>query len=291
MQVQVEIGRLIPMITSLDYEFTKSEKKVAKVVLENSQSVIYNSITDLAEIANVGEATIIRFCRKLGFKGYQGFKMALAQEITMNKQNTTDLAINAPIKDDDSLETIAKKFYRVSDKALKETLSLLDYRALEEIAEMISKANRVYFFGVGYSGTTAMEAKYKFMRLGLVCDAYTDNHFMAMAASILNQNDVVIGISHSGSAIETVKGLEIARKVGAKTICITHHAKSPITKHADVTLLNGSKEGPLQVGGVGTKIAQLFVIDLIYTQLVRTNQDKAITNTQKTREAVEKNLY
>lgn len=291
MQVQVEIGRLIPMITSLDYEFTKSEKKVAKVVLENSQSVIYNSITDLAEIANVGEATIIRFCRKLGFKGYQGFKMALAQEITMNKQSTTDLAINAPIKEDDSLETIAKKFYRVSDKALKETLSLLDYRAMEQIAEMISEANRVYFFGVGYSGTTAMEAKYKFMRLGLVCDAYTDNHFMAMAASILNQNDVVIGISHSGSAIETVKGLEIARKVGAKTICITHHAKSPITKHADVTLLNGSKEGPLQVGGVGTKIAQLFVIDLIYTQLVRINQEKAITNTQKTREAVEKNLY
>lgn len=291
MQNNIDVGRLIPMITSLDYEFTKSEKKVSKIVINNPEKIIYSSITDLADLAEVGEATIIRFCRKLGFKGFQGFKMALAQELSMNKQSSTNLSVNAPIEENDSLEIIAKKFYTVNDKALKETLSLLDYTSLEKAAELVSKAERVYFFGVGFSGTTAMESKYKFMRIAINCDAYTDNHFMAMAASLLNPNDVVIGISHSGSSLETVKGLEIARSVGAKTICITHHAKSPITKHADITLLNGSKEGPLQVGGVGTKIAQLFVIDLIYTQVVRINKDKAISNTKKTREAIEKKLY
>jgi DNA-binding MurR/RpiR family transcriptional regulator len=278
------------MIVSLDYEFTKSEKKVAQIILEKTEEVIYSTITDLSDLADVGEATIIRFCRKLGFKGYQGFKMALAQEITMN-QKTGNMLLNSPIEADDTIEVVAQKFYNVSEKALKETLLLLDYKVLEEVAEVVRKAKRVFFFGVGFSGVTALEAKFKFMQIGLSSDAYTDNHLMAMVASTLGPDDVVIGISHSGSAIETVKGIKIARDSGAKTICITHHAKSPITKEAELTLLNGSKEGPLQGGAIGTKIAQLFVIDLIYTQVVMLNEEKAIELKKRARDAVQESLY
>lgn len=287
---KIEVGRLLPMIVSLDYEFTKSEKKVAQVILEKTDEVIYSTITDLSDMASVGEATIIRFCRKLGFKGYQGFKMALAQEITMN-QNNGNILLNSPIEAEDTIDVVAQKFYSVSEKALKETLLLLDYKTLEIVAGLVKRAKRVFFFGVGFSGITALEAKFKFMQIGLSSDAYTDNHLMAMVASTMTEEDVVIGISHSGSAIETVKGIKIAKDNGAKTICITHHAKSPITKEAEYTLLNGSKEGPLQGGAIGTKIAQLFVIDLIYTQVVMLNEERAIELKKKARDAVQESLY
>ncbi len=287
---KIEVGRLLPMIVSLDYEFTKSEKKVAQVILEKTDEIIYSTITDLSDMANVGEATIIRFCRKLGFKGYQGFKMALAQEITMN-QNSENILFNSPIEVEDTIDVVAQKFYSVSEKALKETLLLLDYKTLEQVAGLVKKAKRVFFFGVGFSGITALEAKFKFMQIGLNSDAYTDNHLMAMVASTMTEEDVVIGISHSGSAIETVKGIKIAKDNGVKTVCITHHAKSPITKEAEYTLLNGSKEGPLQGGAIGTKIAQLFVIDLIYTQVVMLNEEKAIELKKKARDAVQGSLY
>jgi DNA-binding MurR/RpiR family transcriptional regulator len=287
---KIEVGRLLPMIVSLDYEFTRSEKKVAKIILEKAEEVIYSTITDFSELADVGEATIIRFCRKLGFKGYQGFKMALAQEITMNKKKGTML-LNGPIDIGDTIEVVAQKFYHVSERALKETLSLIDYEVLEKVAGLVNNARRVYFFGVGFSGVSALEAKFKFMQIGLSADAYTDNHFMAMVSSTMNEDDVVVGISHSGSAIETVKALKIAKDNGAKTIAITHHAKSPITKEAHMTLLNGSKEGPLQGGAIGTKIAQLFVIDLIYTQVVMLNEEKAVELKKKARDAVQENLY
>lgn len=287
---KIEVGRLLPMIVSLDYEFTRSEKKVARIVLDKTEDVIYSTITDLSDLADVGEATIIRFCRKLGFKGYQGFKMALAQEITMNKKKGTML-LNSPIEVDDTIDVVAQKFYNVSERALKETLSLLDYKVLEEVANVVKDAKRLFFIGVGFSGVTAIEAKFKFMQIGLSSDCYTDNHFMAMVASTLSEEDVVIGISHSGSAVETVKALRIAKDNGAKTIAITHHAKSPITKEAHMTLLNGSKEGPFQGGAMGTKIAQLFVIDLIYTQVVMLNEEKAIELKKKARDAVQESLY
>lgn len=287
---KIQVGKLLPMIISLDHEFTKSEKKVAKIVLEKSEDVIYNTITDLSDLADVGEATIIRFCRKLGFKGYQGFKMTLAQELTMNQKNGTML-LNSPIAKEDTIDVIAQKFYNVSERALKETLMLLDYETLDKVALILNRSKRVFLFGVAFSGLSATEAKFKFMQIGLSADAYTDNHFMAMVASTLEKGDVAIGISHSGSAIETVKALKIAKENGASTLAITHHSKSPITKEADYILLNGSKEGPFQGGAIGTKVAQLFVLDLIYTKLVMLNEEKAVDLKKKARNAVQDNLY
>jgi DNA-binding MurR/RpiR family transcriptional regulator len=80
--------------------------------------------------------------------------------------------------------------------------------------------------------------------------------------------------------------LEVAREQGCKTIAITHHAKSPITKVADLTLLNGSKEGPLQGGALSTKISQLLVLELIYTRILMNNEEKAIELKKKEREAI-----
>lgn len=284
-----EIGRILPMIVSLDYDFTKSEKKVAKYILENTSEVIYLTIIELAEKVVVGEATIIRFCRKLGFKGFQDFKMILAQEFSLNNQG--EKIVSDTVKLSDDLTTMSKKIVNGIELAMEETLILVDYKILEEAVKEMEKAKRIYFFGVGYSGLACLEAKYKYMALGLKVEAYTDNHFMAMVAATLDENDLVVGISHSGRTLETLKAMEIAKKSGAKTIAITHYAKSPITGFADYTLLNGSKEGLLQGGAMNTKISQLLVLEFIYTKFLMNNEDRAIELKKKEREAISTSIY
>lgn len=286
----IEVGSLLPMIDSLMQEFTKSEKKVADLVSKQPQQIIYSSITDLGEIAGVGDTTIIRFCRKLGFKGYQGFKMALAQELSAgNSQSST--ALNEEILDTDPTEVVIQKLQNISVSALQETVSLLKKDDVVRAVEIIKKSNSIHFYGVGTSGVTALDAMLKFMRIGLNVCCYSDGHMMAMDASLRGKMDTVVGISYSGSTKDTVEALRLAKKAGANTICITHHVRSPITQYADVILLNGSREGPLQGGALATKIAQLLVIDIIYTELFRSNRDVAARNRKKTGEAIEEKLY
>lgn len=284
-----EIGKILPMTLSLDCDFTKAEKKVAKYILENTGEVIYLTIVDFSGKIEVGEATIIRFCRKLGFKGYHDFKMSLAQEFSLNKQN--DRILNEALENTDSLEVIGQKMLNSSKIALEETLTLLNFTVLDEVVNLFKNLKRIYFFGVGFSGIAAIEGKYKFMQVGLKTDSYSDNHFMAMKAATLNSNDLVVGISQSGRAAETIKGLELAQKQGAKTVAITHYAKSPITKVADYTLLNGSTEGELQGGAASTKMAQLFVLELIYTKLLMVNEEETIELKKKAKEAIKASIY
>lgn len=279
-----EIGRVLPMIVSLDFDFTKSEKKVAKYILENTGEVIYMTIVEFSEKVSVGEATVIRFCRKLGFKGFQDFKMILAQELTMNNQGNRIVSDILEVKD--SLETIGKKTVNGAVTAMEETLMLLDYKVLNQVVKLMEKAKKIYFFGVAHSGLSAIDAKYTFMQLGMQVDSYTDNHFMAMVAATLGKDDLVIGVSHSGRAVEIIKALEIAKEQGAKTVAVTHQAKSPITKQADYTLLNGSKEGPLQGGALATRVSQMLVFEIIYTRILMNNEERATELKKKEKEAI-----
>lgn len=113
-------------------------------------------------------------------------------------------------------------------------------------------------------------------------DATGNNHFMYMQASLLTKKDVAIGLSHSGYSQETTHTMKIAKENGAKTIAITHSLRSPITEYADLVLVNGNKQGKLQGDSIGTKIAQLFVLDLIYALLVQASQESAVKIKQKT---------
>ena len=169
---------------------------------------------------------------------------------------------------------------------MDETINLLDFSQLENVVEAIQRANKVFLFGVGSSGVTAEEAKNKFMRIGMQVDASGNNHFMYMQAALLKKNDVAIGISHSGYSQETAHTLKIAKQNGAVTVALTHSLRSPITEHADFVLVNGNKQGKLQGDSIGTKIAQLFVLDLIYALLVQAEQERAVKTKQKTLDVI-----
>jgi DNA-binding MurR/RpiR family transcriptional regulator len=146
---------------------------------------------------------------------------------------------------------------------------------VERVVEALHSCNSTFIFGVGASGLTAEEMKHKLMRIGMRVDALTNNHFMYMQAALLKAGDVAIGISHSGHSPETTHALSLAKQAGAITVALTHNLGSPLSKVADITLINGNRQGRLQGDSIGTKTAQLFVLDLIYTLLVQKDPEAA----------------
>lgn len=277
---------ILVMANNLKPNLSKLEKKLCEYLLAEPDSVVHYSIVELSKVSGVSSSTIVRFCRKFGFKGFQDFKLTLAQEVSQN-ENDDDNVFTGPIEKKDSIETIAKKFYSINIRALEETMSIMDYDEIYKAAKMLGNAKKVHFMGIGYSGITACDAKYKFMRIGMNCDAYTDGHTMVMMSSIMDKDDVIFAVSHSGNTIEVADSIKIAKEVGAKTICISHSLNSKIMEYADCALTYASTETKFQTGAVSTKIAQIFIIDLIYTEIVRKIINNAADKKIKTTKALD----
>lgn len=263
-----------------------SEKKVADYILEEPEKIIYLSVSELAEKAEVSDSTVIRFCKDIGFKGYQEFKLVLAQDLVVPIKN-----INEDIKKDDDLKTITHKLAYVNKQVIEETMALLDLDELKRAIDTICRARKIEFYGVGASGVTGWDAKYKFMRIGKEVDCYSDAHLQAMSASTLTEDDVAVGISHSGSTKDVVDSCRIAKDAGATVICITGYGSSPITRVADIKLLTATKDGPLSSGALRYKVAQLYILDLLFTGVALKQHNRTIEYTKKTAKAVINKLY
>lgn len=270
---------LVESIYSFYPSLTKTEKKVADYILEHLENVMYISVTDLAEEAGVGETTVIRFCKKIGFKGYQGFKLAIAQN---QKSDTPDKNENNSL-----IQNIAQNV----TTTIENTASMISEEQLNAAIHLLSEANAIHFFGVGTSGITAKDAQSKLLRIGIQANVQSDPHFQAMSASIMTERDVVIGLSVSGSTRDTVEAMKIAKENGARTIAITYYHRSPITKQADIVLHGGTKEFPLEGGSLNAKIAQLFTIDLLCTGLALHYKQESLNMKQKTAESVLEKKY
>lgn len=263
---------------------TKSEQKVASIVLDQMEQVIYYSVTDLADVAEVGETTVLRFCRKVGFKGYQEFKLALAKEQSSSPSTNQEAGVDS---ETDWIQTIAAN----SIQAIQETTNMISQSELDKAMQLIENAGSVHFFGVGTSGLTSLDAKNRFIRIGRHVNAEIDSHIQAMTAATLSEKDLVIGFSLSGSTKDTIDSLTIAKESGAKIIAITYYARSPITKISDVVLLSGGKESPMEGGSLAAKIGQLFVVDLLCTGLALRTKEHSLKMKEKTARSVVEKIY
>lgn len=274
-------NHILERIAALQASLTKTEKRIAEHILQDPELLNNCSLAEIAKNIKVGEATVIRFCRTLGFKGFSDFKMDFVIELATQEQSITTL-LDTDISNDDEPELVANKIQIALNKVISETINLLDFNVLEQVVKEVRLAKRIFLYGVGSSGLVAEWAKNKLMRIGIQVDATSDNHFMYMQASLMRKGDVVIGLSHSGQSAETTHALAISRKAGATTIAITHNSRSPITKEADYVLHNGNRQYLLQGDSMGTQTAQSFVLDLIYTLLVQAEEEKALIAKQKT---------
>lgn len=264
----------------LEYnQFTKAEKKVADYILQNSREVLFMSITGLAEACEVGDTSVFRFCKTLKLKGYQEFKMMLS--LSLHDEATSQGRLEGDINLTDSFAEVSQKVLNTNMSALEETYSLLNEEQFGQVIDCLYQAKRICFFGVGASMISALKAANKFMRIEPKVFCVQDAHMQAMAASMMEEGEAAVLFSYSGATKDTIHAARLAKKAGAKTICITRFLRSPLTSFSDITLLCGANEGPLQGGSTSSEISQLFLIDLMYTEYYRRYFERCNRNNEK----------
>lgn len=258
-----------------------SEQKVAQYILDNPSEVITLPVTDLARKSGVSDATVVKFCQRLGYSGYQHLKITLAAELA-----SFPTPIYGEIVPGDELPVVKAKIFNMNKKSLDDTMRMVDDRELERAVEALLQAPRIHLYGVGASGLVALDAEHKLLRIGLDCHAFPDPHTAMSMASVLQRGDVAIGLSHSGATRDTVESLETARGVGATTICITNVMASPISKVADIKLYTSVEESDYRSGAMGSRIAQLSIIDVLFVGVAQRRFEETMEHLQKTRAAV-----
>lgn len=245
-------------------EMGRSEKRIADWLLAQPEAVLSLTITELARECSSSEATIVRFSRRLGFSGYQDFKLSLAGETTRPP--------TAPvIEEADSCYEIFEKICNDAYLSLERTKKTLNAQVLDEAASVLAGAGKIVLIGLGSSAAVAQDMANKLLRAGCDAMAYSDTHMQAIAVSFLGPGDVLVGISHSGASKDIVESMRAARLGGAATVCITGTEKAPILRHSDVRILTDTEEMLHSALSLNSHISRLMVIDAICYRVVSRN--------------------
>lgn len=241
-----------------------SLRRVAEFVVQHAETVVHQTITELASSVGVGEATITRLCHKLEFAGFHAFKIALASDVA-GRGHAHASTGRATGEDAPSFST---RLVRQTTRTLEDTARLSDPVLLDTVARQMARAPRIELTGQGNSGLVAQYFVHRLMRIGLSAATYTDPHLAAVSISTLPRGGVVLALSSSGGTIDTVQHLKLAQAHGHYTVAITHHASSPVTRYASAVLFTAAQEDPLTDKVLDTLTSQTLLLELLYTQLL-----------------------
>lgn len=259
---------------------TNTEMKVANYVLDNYEEVLNANITELAENAGVSDASVVRFCKSLGYKGYQDFKISAARDVLPR-----DRHFNPSLEQGDDPETICKKIFTSEVNVLNQTLASLEMNIVYQAAEAIKAAGRLIFFGSGGSLLVGKDAQHKFMKIGVRAYVYDDIDMQLMSSSLMEEGDVAFCVSHSGSNYNVLKCMKNAQENGAVAIALVGQGKTPISKRADMVLYTASEETMFQSESVSTRIAQLAIVDALVAIVAFEDYENSYNAIQETRRA------
>lgn len=259
------------------YQLSAAERKVADYVLSQHTQVQFMSITQLADECNVAEATVSRFCRSLGLKGFNAFKLEMARHVA-----TANAGLIPPRRiDAGSLEGRCLEASRLSQEAIQQTLELVNPENIEKVVSLFEQACKVICVGSGGSMLLAHELAHLFSTVSNKFFAISDSHMQMSYVSTMEPTDVVVLFSYSGATHNGIAVLELAKVRGIPTILVTRFPKSPAAQLADVVLHCGSNETPFQFGSVPAKVAQLVLQDILFQEYMYRNRESCEENLQQ----------
>ncbi len=270
----------LPLLRS-SYNGLTNEQKLADYILKNPSDVMHMTMSELADATSSADATVFRFCHKLGFSGFQGMKQALAGDLFSPAESLSQ-EVNA----DDTPRDITRKVFQDMIDALQATGRMLNYDALERAMELTARAKRIDAYGYGGSGVVAQDIAHRFMRFGIDVHAYSDPHLQVASASLLDEDDVVIAISHTGASIDLLKTLEIVRDRKAKIILISSYLNSPAAKLADVVLTGMARETNYRSEAMASRLVHMAILDCLYTGVMLRRMEDFIDNMKQVRKAI-----
>ncbi|MGY0692103.1 MurR/RpiR family transcriptional regulator [Virgibacillus sp. FSP13] len=276
-------GVLYKVRESLDY-VKPAEKSVAEYILKHPESVVSMSVKKLAAESYSSAAAVMRFCQSLGYKGFREFKLKLSGDLSVINLHDLDKEALVP---GDSIEDIMSVITNNNIQSLFDTLQLLYKDQLEIAYHYLVEARKIDFYGVGSSYLIAYDAVQKFSRINKICTAYSDFHMQKVSAVNLSDQDVVVAVSYSGETPQIIDCAKIAESQGAKVIAITKYADSTLSKMADAVLFVAAQEDEFRSAAMSSRIAQLNVIDMLYTACAYEDYESALTHLNRTHQVIQ----
>lgn len=265
---------------------TRTERTVAEYVETRLSSIPSMSIKQLAKKSGTSEASVLRFCKTLGYRGYRDFILNLSAALGSMDEKPGEKEYT-DIRPGDDLETIIENVSFNNKRSIEDTLSVLDKAQVECAVSLLCVAPRVDWYGVGASGLVCQDAQQKFMRINKRCQAFVDGHSIQTAAALLSSCDVAVLVSNSGTTTEILDTLELVRTNGAKSIAITRYSKSELALEADIVLHISTPEVTFRSGAMGSRIAMLNIVDILFSCVASKQYDDVKTFLDRTRDALD----
>jgi len=259
-------------IREMKDSLTPVERLVAEYILANTEDVPHLSIKSLAQASKTSDASVLRFCKTMGYSGYRSFIVSISASLGSRDEEQKDQYTD--IQPGDELPVIIANISRNNIKSIEDTLSVIDRGEVAKAVKALRASDRIVFFGVGASGLVCQDAEQKFSRINKMCHTYTDGHGMLTAATLLNKGDVAIFVSNSGQTVEILDALEITKKSGARIIAITKYNKSELADRADIVLSISTPELTIRSGAMGSRIAMLTIIDMLFAGVASAEYQK-----------------
>ncbi|MCI8422507.1 MAG: MurR/RpiR family transcriptional regulator [Lawsonibacter sp.] len=259
---------------------TAAERKIALYIKENMDKALHCTLLELAEQIGVSDATVVRFCKSIGYKGFQEFKICAAMELIPSGQQ-----YHPKLQKDDDPEQICQKIFSTEITALQRTLQALDMEVIGQVGRVLSRAARISFAGTGASMMVCKDAHHKFLQVGIHVSAAEDKDVQLMEAALLHPGDVLFAVSHSGNNLHVLHAAELGRSCGASVVALTSPGKNSLAQIADYTITTVSEETIFRSEAASTRLAQLAVIDSLIAIVAFRDYDQAYQSIYKIRTA------
>lgn len=269
---------------SLD-NFSKSERKVAEVILTSPQTAIHSSIATLAKLADVSEPTVNRFCRRLDTKGFPDFKLHLAQSLA----NGTPY-VNRNVEETDGPDAYTHKIFESTMACLDIAKNSIDPMQINRAVDLLTQAKKISFFGLGASASVAHDAQNKFFRFNIPIICFDDIVMQRMSCMNCTENDVVVVISHTGRTKSLVDVALLARENGATVIAVTASG-SPLEKASSLSISLDVPEDTDVYMPMASRVVQMTVIDVLATGFTLRRGAGFRDNLKRVKEALKDSRY
>ncbi len=238
-----------------------AERRVAEHVLAHPRKAMSEPIAEIALASGVSQPTVIRFCRSLGCEGLSDFKLKLASGMSATLPIT-----HAQVRSDDGIVEVGMKVLGNTASAILQERDKVNWDAFAQAVARLERAKRIDIHAIGHAAAVAIDAQYKFMRMGVPCAAYTDQRLQLLAANAMSEGDVLLVISSAGRVAHLLAVCDQARARGAQVLAVTA-SNSPLAKKADLALTVDHAENLDTHVAMVSRILQLLVIDVLAVSL------------------------
>ncbi|MDO3411969.1 MurR/RpiR family transcriptional regulator [Saccharibacillus sp. CPCC 101409] len=278
----MEVSQILSRIESILPKLTRSEAKVARFALSAPDRVVFMSVQELAAQSDSSSASVVRFCRSLGLKGFPELKVALSADLGQErKSGYYDLNRNENTTD------LVDKLLSNAIQSLRDTVSQVDTGHIELAARKLYEAPAIFAYGIGASSLVAEDIAQKWLRMGKNAYAFQDSHILTMSMASAPPGSVFIGISYSARTREVLRQLKFAKSSGLVTISFTGFGRSEMSDISDISLFTSlAPEAKVRSTASSSKHSQFFIIDVLYYVYASQHVDASLDYIEKTRRAV-----